>query len=142
MSDSVGVLEFASVAQGIAAADAMVKSARVELVTRAAKAEALVPALAGVHRAERGEACGIVETFTVASAVLAADAAVKTARVGLWDLRAAHGMGGKSFVIVTGPVGDVQAAVDAAAEAVGREGPLVGVVVVPAMDQEVWERLG
>ena len=48
------------------------------------------------------DAIGIIETTTVASAILAADVALKTATVDLFDLRIGNGLGGKSFLSLTG----------------------------------------
>jgi microcompartment protein CcmL/EutN len=77
--------------------------------------EALWPALAGGAKAGTGvESLGIVETTTVAATVRAADAAAKAARVRVTEMQLARGIGGKAFFTVTGPLGEVEAAVDAA----------------------------
>ena len=77
--------------------------------------EALWPALAGAAKAGQGvESLGIVETTTVAATVRAADAAAKAARVRITEMQLARGIGGKAFFTVTGPLGEVEAAVDAA----------------------------
>ena len=74
----------------------------------------LWPALAGEARPGLVEALGIVETTTVAATLLAADAAAKAAQVRLIELQLARGIGGKGFFTVTGPLGEVEAAVEAA----------------------------
>ncbi len=75
----------------------------------------LWPALAGEANAAEGvEALGIVETTTVAATVRAADAAAKAARVRVTEMQLARGIGGKAFFTVTGPLGEVEAAVEAA----------------------------
>ena len=61
------------------------------------------------------DAVGVVETRTVAAAVLGADQALKTASVDLLDLRIANGLGGKSFFTVHGEVSDVRSSVAAGA---------------------------
>lgn len=61
------------------------------------------------------DALGVVETSTVASAVLAADVALKTSAVDLLEMRIANGLGGKSFFTLTGEVSDVRSAVMAGA---------------------------
>jgi len=76
---------------------------------------ALWPALAGEANASAGvESLGIVETTTVAATVRAADAAVKAARVRITEMQLGRGIGGKAFFTVTGPLAEVEAAVDAA----------------------------
>ncbi|MBK9052179.1 MAG: BMC domain-containing protein [Chloroflexi bacterium] len=72
----------------------------------------VVSALGGERPGRPGDAVGIVETSTVAAAIRAADAGVKGADVGLWQLRLADGLGGKGLVLFTGLVADVEAAVE------------------------------
>jgi len=64
------------------------------------------------------ESLGIVETTTVAATVRAADAAVKAARVRITEMQLGRGIGGKAFFTVTGPLAEVEAAVDAALGAI------------------------
>jgi microcompartment protein CcmL/EutN len=77
------------------------------------------------------DALGIVESFSVASLIEGADAAVKAANVTLIEIRLAMAMGGKAFVTMTGNVAAVQSGVDAAAQVVGQKGMLVNKVVIP-----------
>ncbi len=77
------------------------------------------------------DAVGIVETRTVASAIVAADAALKEATVDLFDLRIANGLGGKSFLALTGEVSDVRSSVRAAAGSAEAAGQLARQVVIP-----------
>lgn len=77
------------------------------------------------------DALGIVETTTVASAILAADKALKTATVDLLELRIANGLGGKSYFTLTGEVSDVRSAVQAAAKLAEERGLLARDVVIP-----------
>lgn len=77
------------------------------------------------------DAVGVVETTTIASTVLAADTALKTASVDLLDMRIANGLGGKSFFTLTGEVSDVRAAVAAGAACAESAGKLARQVVIP-----------
>ena len=77
------------------------------------------------------DALGIVETTTVASAVQAADAALKQATVDLLELRIANGLGGKSYFTVTGEVSDVRASVTVGAGIASERGMLARDVVIP-----------
>ena len=56
------------------------------------------------------DAVGIFETFSVASSLLAADAAAKAAQVEVAELRLADGLGGKAYFVVAGEQADVEAA--------------------------------
>jgi microcompartment protein CcmL/EutN len=62
---------------------------------------------------------GVLELSTLAAAVRAADAALKAAAVRLVELHLARGIGGKGTVVLTGELGDVEAALDAGATAAG-----------------------
>jgi len=77
------------------------------------------------------DAIGVVETTTVASAVIAADVALKTATVDLMDLRIANGLGGKSFFTLTGEVSDVRSAVAAASKSAQSSSTLKCTTVIP-----------
>jgi len=65
------------------------------------------------------DSLGIMETFNVASTILAADAACKAAPVELVQMRLGQGIGGKAFFVMTGELYDVEAAIDAARETAG-----------------------
>jgi microcompartment protein CcmL/EutN len=67
-----------------------------------------------VNAAGGVESLGVVETTTVVATVLAADAAVKAAKVRITEMQLARGIGGKAFFTVTGELGEVEAAIDAA----------------------------
>lgn len=95
------------------------------------------PAISGFNRPEMAEALGIIESFSVASLIEAADAAVKTARVQLIEIRLAMALGGKAFVTLTGDVAAVRAAVDSGAAVCAERGLLVNKVVIPNPRKEL-----
>jgi microcompartment protein CcmL/EutN len=97
----------------------------------------LFPALAGSARVENYDALGIIESFSVASLIEGADAAVKAARVELIEIRLAMALGGKAFCTITGDVAAVKAAVDAGAAMVAEKGLLVNKVVIPSPRKEL-----
>lgn len=84
--------------------------------------ESIFPAIYGTAQPEKIDALGILETYDVAALVVAADAAAKTAIVELIELRLAKGMCGKSYMLLTGSVSAVQAAIDRAKEEAGEKG--------------------
>ena len=89
------------------------------------------PAISGANPVEKLEALGIIESFSVASLIEAADTAAKAANVRLIEIRLAMALGGKAFATLTGSVAAVQAAVDAGARLVANKGLLVNRVVIP-----------
>ena len=91
----------------------------------------------GGHIDGKLDAIGVVETSTVASAITAADQALKTATVDLFDLRIANGLDGKSFLSVIGPVSDVRSAVTAAAKSAEAGQKLLRSVVIPRPHPEL-----
>jgi microcompartment protein CcmL/EutN len=74
----------------------------------------LWPALRGEAVAAEVASLGIVETNSVAATLLGADAAAKAARVRIIAMQLARGIGGKGYFTVTGPLDEVEAAVEAA----------------------------
>lgn len=103
--------------------------------------ERVFEAMCGVVDVKEKKALGIVETFTAATAILAADAAVKAAVVQLIEVRIARGMGGKCFVTMTGNVADVRAAVDAGAAIAEREGVLINKEVIANPHPDLWQAI-
>ncbi|MEO0650146.1 MAG: BMC domain-containing protein [Planctomycetota bacterium] len=87
------------------------------------------------------DAVGVVETRTVAASIVAADVALKAATVDLIDLRIANGLGGKSFLVVTGEVSDVRASVGAAADSAGATGALLDRTVIPQPHRDLSRHL-
>jgi microcompartment protein CcmL/EutN len=81
---------------------------------------------------------GVIETFSAASIIDAADAAVKSANVALLRIHLAMALGGKGFVLMAGDVSSVQAAVAAGSQAAAEEGMLVARVVIPAPSEELF----
>jgi microcompartment protein CcmL/EutN len=71
---------------------------------------------------EPGSALGIVETLSVASAIVGADAAAKAAAVRLLEIAPGRGIGGKGFFTMAGDVAAVQAAAAAAETLAGARG--------------------
>ncbi len=98
-------------------------------------------AVCGTADVKNKRALGIVETFTAASAILAADAAVKAGDIELVEVRVARGLAGKCFVTMTGDVADVRAGVDAGARIAAEEGVLINTEVIANPHPELWEAI-
>lgn len=102
----------------------------------------VIPAILGTNEIKNFEAVGIIETFTVASCIRAADAAAKSAKIELIEIRLAKGLGGKSFVtLCSDDVGAVRSAVNAGCEIIKDEGVLINRVVIPKAHQELRRTL-
>lgn len=103
--------------------------------------EGLFTAMYGTAEVEELKALGIIETFDVASMLVAADNAAKTADVLLIEMRLARGMCGKSYLMLTGEVAAVQAAIDRAAQTAGDEGMLLDTSVIARPDKKLLSSL-
>lgn len=174
---SLGLVEFDSIAIGVVAGDAMVKSAPVDAVyagtvqpgrflvltigstasveiavERAVTVGSqslldhmfladihynVVQALVGDLEVGNGSAIGVLETGTVASVLRAADAGRKCAAVTLDALKLADGIGGKGIALFNGEVGDVEVALERAAEVARTSTDLVHTSVVPQIHADM-----
>lgn len=101
--------------------------------------ENVFEAMAGIVDVPNKRALGIIETYTAASIIEAADAASKAAMVNLIEVRVARGMGGKCFVTMTGEVADVTAAVEAGSMLAAKNGVLMNSEVIPNPHPDLWE---
>jgi microcompartment protein CcmL/EutN len=90
---------------------------------------------------EDKQALGVVEAFSVTAIIEAADAAVKAADVILFRIHVAMAIGGKGFLMLTGTVADVEAAVAAAVGQVARRGLLVGKTVIPRPEPQLFSEV-
>jgi len=99
------------------------------------------PALSGHPGATELESLGIIESFSVASLIEGADAAVKAANVQLIEIRLAMALGGKAFCTITGEVAAVRSAVDAGAQVIADKGLLVNKVVIPQPRKELMSEM-
>ena len=102
--------------------------------------ETVQPAICGALEVKNRGAIGILETFPAASAVVAADTAAKTALIDLVEIRLAKGMCGKSYVILTGSVASVTAAVERAKAGV-EDGMFLDSSVIAGPDERLWESI-
>nr|WP_295970821.1 BMC domain-containing protein [uncultured Bacillus sp.] len=92
----------------------------------------IFPAITGATMPEKIQALGIMESFSVATMILAADAILKAANVQAIELRLGNGLGGKAYFTFTGNVGAVEASVDAGKEIAEEKGLLVNAEIIPS----------
>lgn len=98
----------------------------------------IFPAIYGGAPVENAKALGVLETFSTPAIIVAADTAAKTSDVSLIELRIARGMGGKSYMLLTGDVAAVSAAIGAAQKQIGEDGLLLDSSVIPNPDKSLW----
>lgn len=103
--------------------------------------EAIFPAIYGAVEVENPKALGVLETYTSASIIVAADTAAKTAAVDLIELRIAKGMCGKSYMLITGEVAAVSAAIERAKAAIGENAVYLDSAVIANPDKRTWSNI-
>ena len=95
------------------------------------------PALTATTLIGKIDSLGVIETFSVASAIQAADAAVKAADVDIIEIRCATGLGGKSFLYLTGDVASMNSAVQAGIDILQGTGLILSHVIIPSPSKEI-----
>ncbi len=103
--------------------------------------EQILPAILGTNKIENINAVGILETFSVASTIIAADTSVKASKVEMIEIRLAKGLGGKSFYTLTGTVANVRSAIEAGANIIAKEGILVNKVIIADPHKDLKKEL-
>lgn len=103
--------------------------------------EQVISALFGTQTGEKKGSLGLIETFSAATAIKAADIAVKTARVAIYDLRVSRGIGGKGVVLLTGEVGDVTAAVEAGSSYAKSTAMFSSSSIIAAPHEDLWNQI-
>lgn len=103
--------------------------------------EDVFTALAGAVTVDELDAVGVLESFSVACLIRAADAAVKAAEVKLVEARLATGIGGKGFFVLTGSVGPVHDAMAAATSVAKEHGLLHSSIVIPQPHPELLKAI-
>ena len=153
MTQAIGILELTSIARGMELGDVMLKSANVQLLlcrtlcpgkfllVLANIHPSVLPAISGLNVVEQRQAAGIVETWSVAACISAADRAVKAANVTLVRVHMAFGIGGKCYMVVAGDIADVDNAVTVASDSAGEKGLLVYRAVIPRPHDALWQQL-
>lgn len=86
---------------------------------------AVFPAITGSNMPDQISALGIMESFSVATMIIAADAILKAAELQAIDLRLGNALGGKAYFTFTGDVGAVKAGIEAGVAIAEQKGFLV-----------------
>jgi microcompartment protein CcmL/EutN len=101
----------------------------------------ILPAIGGGNEVSGVKAIGVIETYSVASAIEATDVAVKAAEVQPLRLHIAFGIGGKAYCVLNGEVAAVKAAVGAGSALAAEKGFLVSSIVIPRPNKQVIDGL-
>ncbi|EIV5408728.1 BMC domain-containing protein [Klebsiella pneumoniae] len=135
------LLMLGAVQQAIAAGTARAGEMLVDSLVLANIHPSVLPAISGLNVVGQRQAAGIVETWSVAACISAADHAVKAANVTLVRVHMAFGIGGKCYMVVAGDIADVDNAVTVASDSAGEKGLLVHRAVIPRPHDALWQQL-
>lgn len=99
------------------------------------------PAITGATMPDKIQALGIMECFSLATMVVAADSILKAADLEPLELRLGTGLGGKSFFTFTGDVAAVQAGIESGKAIAQEKGLLVNTEVIPSPSERLLQSL-
>ena len=103
--------------------------------------DSIFTALYGTTDIGSPNALGVLETFSSCAAIVAADIAAKTSLVDLIELRLSRGMCGKSYLLLTGEIAAVEAAIERAKQGAGEDGMFLDSAVIPHPDEKMWHSI-
>lgn len=87
------------------------------------------------------EAIGVIEYFSISSAIQGADDAVKAGEVSLVNIRLGFAIGGKSYVTMTGKISAVEEAVKAGVRRAEEDGLIVDFSVLPSPIDDLYNSI-
>jgi microcompartment protein CcmL/EutN len=97
----------------------------------------VVEAVLGKRNACSEEAIGIFETKTLCTTVNAADVAIKGTDIEIVELRFSDDLGGHAFVIYSGLIEEVQAALDLSVQSMDDAGHFLKNILIPRPDENL-----
>lgn len=99
------------------------------------------PAVVSATIPEEIQALGILESYSLATMVIATDAVLKAAQLEPIEVRLGTGLGGKSYFTFTGDVAAVKAGIEVGKEIIGGNGMMINAEVIPSPSKELIETL-
>lgn len=133
--------EIAAVNQSVAAGEALAGHLLVDQFVLNNIHPSVLPAISGVTQVDEIQALGVVETYSVAACIAAADSAVKAANVTLVRVHMAYGIGGKCYLVLNGEISAVKTAVQVGSQSAGEKGLLVYSTVIARPDKQLAKQL-
>lgn len=103
--------------------------------------QGVFPAITATTMPDGTGALGIMESFGLATMIIAADAALKAADIQALELRLGSGLGGKAYFTFTGDVAAVEVGIEAGKAIASEKGLLVDVEIIPSPSDRLWTAL-
>lgn len=129
--------DIAAVKASVEAGESIAETHLVDKLVLPSIHSGIIPAITGTSAVELNDALGTLEYFNIASAIIAADSAAKSAHISLIEIRLGYAVGGKAFVTLTGDVSAVESAISTGMEIGKTSGMLLGSSVIPRMHPEL-----
>ncbi len=136
VSGNVGAVK-SSVKAGIAKADTFLVGSHIINNVH----DSLPSAISGTAEIDNVSALGIIETISALTAVTAGDIAAKASNVRLIEIRIARGLGGKGFLIFTGEISSVKAAMNSCCNELKETGEITSYSVISSPHRDFINHL-
>jgi len=133
--------DVASVSDAVATGERVAGEHLVDAILIPNVSPQVFPAITGTTIPDAIKALGIIESFSQATMLIAADAILKAAALQPLELRLGNGLGGKSYFTFTGDVAAVEAGVEAGKAAMKGKGLLLNTEIIPAPAPQLVESL-
>lgn len=101
----------------------------------------VINAIEGVVDAPKQNTVGILEYYSIADVIIAADTALKSSQVHIIEIRLGYAIGGKAFVTISGELSNVRSAIDAAKNLSLENGMLMECSIISSIDSDVYSKL-
>jgi microcompartment protein CcmL/EutN len=103
--------------------------------------ESVMRALTATTEIGKVPAVGVIETMSAITSVMVGDTAAKAAKVDLIEVRIARGLGGKGYVLFSGEIASVKAAVQACLDQYQMTGEILYATSISAPNKALIESL-
>lgn len=103
--------------------------------------ESVLSALTATSEIGSVSALGVVETMSAVTSVMVGDTAAKASKVDLIEIRIARGLGGKGFVLFSGEISSVKAAVQACLNEYQMTGEILYATTISSPSKELIDSL-
>ncbi len=133
--------DVAAVQDSVAVGEKMAEEYLVDSIIIPNVSPAVFPAIMGATMPEKIKALGIMESFSLATMIIAADAILKSADLEPLELRLGNGLGGKAFFTFTGDVAAVQTGVEAGKAITEEKGLMVNSEIIPSPSERLISSL-
>lgn len=133
--------DVASVQDSVSVGEKLAEEFLVDSIVIPNVSPAVFPAITGTTMPDEIQALGIIEFFSLATMVIAADAILKAADLQPLELRLGNGLGGKSFFTFTGDVGAVETGIEIGKAIAEEKGLLVNAEIIASPSDRLLSSL-